>query len=103
MSFDEINARLREVSRLLNERRTVRPGMLRSGVPVIGPLITWVRRLWNNVAGRHYVEPLVGETNRFHEGVTLVFDVAGEQMVLLAAQVQRMQEQIAVLKQRVRF
>jgi hypothetical protein len=103
MSFDEVNARFQEGSRLLNERRTVRPGTLRSDIPLVGPLITWGRRLWNNIAGRWYVDPLVSETNRFHEAVTLVFDVAGEQMVLLAAQVQRMQEQIAVLKQRVRF
>lgn len=74
MHADEISARLQEISQRLNDQRFVRPGASRSNVPVIGPAITGVRRLWSNLATRWYVDPLVSDANRFSEAVTHSFD-----------------------------
>lgn len=89
MSVDKIGARLQEVSSLLNERRVVRPGTLRSNFPILGPMITGLRRLWNNLANRWYVDPLVDSVNRFGEAVARSFDVTSELLVSLAWEIEQ--------------
>ncbi|MFN8474677.1 MAG: glycosyltransferase family 2 protein [Anaerolineae bacterium] len=45
---------------------TLRPQPFESHAPVVGPLIVWVRTLWNSVATKWYVQPLVDQQNRFN-------------------------------------
>jgi SAM-dependent methyltransferase len=102
MDYAEINARLQEVSRLLNEQRVVRPGVLQSRLPVVGPLVARLRRMWNNLGSRWYVDPLVGEVNRFNETVTLSLDSIAEILVLLSSQAEQSRGGIAELETRQR-
>ncbi|MGB9724005.1 MAG: class I SAM-dependent methyltransferase [Chloroflexia bacterium] len=89
MDVDELSARLQEISSLLNARRTVRPGSLRSHLPIVGPLVTGVRRLWNAMAGKWYVDPLVDDLNRFGEAVARSFDGISELLVQLAWEIEQ--------------
>ncbi|MFN8483592.1 MAG: glycosyltransferase family 2 protein [Anaerolineae bacterium] len=45
---------------------TLRPQPFVSHAPVVGPLIVWVRTLWNSVATKWYVQPLVDQQTRFN-------------------------------------
>ncbi len=38
----------------------------RSQIPLLGPLIVWFRTLWNSVATKWYVRPLIEQQNRFN-------------------------------------
>jgi hypothetical protein len=37
-----------------------------SNVPILGPLIVWLRTSWNNMAARWYVRPLTAQQNEFN-------------------------------------
>lgn len=37
-----------------------------SQAPVVGPLIVWFRSLWNSVAAKWYVRPLLAQQNNFN-------------------------------------
>lgn len=84
MEPQEIRARLQAISHQLNEHRTVQPGVSRSRVPVLGPLIAWVRRGWNRIARRWYVDPLVDGVNTFNEAAVDAFDQVAAILVVLA-------------------
>ncbi len=62
LAIDEKIAELR-ASSVVVERPFV------SDVPILGPLIVFVRRAWNNVAARWFVLPLVQQQNRFNQMV----------------------------------
>ena len=40
-----------------------------SRVPLLGPVISWFRRQWNNVSTTWYVRPLIDQQNRFNAAV----------------------------------
>jgi hypothetical protein len=50
----------------LEAKQTVREQPFRSDKPIIGPLIAWFRTMWNSVATRWYVLPLVQQQNEFN-------------------------------------
>lgn len=60
---DELNA-----SRLLTEPKPA------SRIPVLGPLLSFLRRLANRLATRWYVTPLVEQQQRFNTKVTAAYD-----------------------------
>lgn len=44
----------------------LRETVFRSRLPVIGPLIAWVRAAWNSVSTKWYVQPLITQQNEFN-------------------------------------
>jgi vacuolar-type H+-ATPase subunit I/STV1 len=50
----------------LGAKQTIREQPFRSNKPIIGPLIAWFRTMWNSVATRWYVLPLVQQQNEFN-------------------------------------
>jgi hypothetical protein len=49
--------------------QTLHESPFTSGVPVLGPVIVWFRTLWNNVATRWYVRPLIHQQSLFNAAV----------------------------------
>ena len=37
-----------------------------STIPVLGPLIAWFRTMWNSVAAKWYVQPILDQQNEFN-------------------------------------
>jgi hypothetical protein len=37
-----------------------------SGIPVVGPLIVWFRTMWNSMAAKWYVRPMLDQQNDFN-------------------------------------
>jgi hypothetical protein len=70
---------------LLREGQTLVEQPFRSRLPLIGPLISWLRTRWNNVSTTWYVRPLVAQQNRFN----------GDLVEHLAAQNARMERVFA--------
>jgi SAM-dependent methyltransferase len=68
----------------------------------VGPLVARLRRMWNNLGSRWYVDPLVGEVNRFNETVTLSLDSIAEILVLLSSRAEQSRGRIAELETRQR-
>jgi hypothetical protein len=54
---------------LLRANQTLVEQPFRSRVPLIGPVIAWFRRQWNNVSATWYVRPLIAQQNRFNAAV----------------------------------
>lgn len=50
----------------LMDKADVSEQPFRSQAPVVGPLIAWVRSLWNSVATKWYVRPMLAQQNRFN-------------------------------------
>ncbi len=93
---------------LLKQKATVRERPFVSTVPVVGPLIVWVRTTWNNVAARWYVLGMVQQQNEFNDLVvtqlyeteTRLIDQDGDQSALVQA-VAELTLQVIQLKRRV--
>jgi GT2 family glycosyltransferase len=80
----------------------------RSNVPLLGPLIAWVRTAWNNVASRWYLGHLMAQQNEFNrlavaqlEGYEVelreLMELLEEQVVLTTEMQMRVQELQALL------
>jgi hypothetical protein len=50
----------------LESRQTIREQPFQSGVPIIGPLISWFRARWNSISTRWYVLPLLQQQSEFN-------------------------------------
>lgn len=50
----------------LSEKWQVRERPFSSGVPVIGPLIVWIRQTWNDMSTTWYVRSLLQQQNEFN-------------------------------------
>lgn len=61
---------------VLREKARVEERPFTSQTPLIGPLIVWVRSLWNSVATKWYVRPMLAQQNQFNRQV---IDVLTEQ------------------------
>lgn len=48
------------------DKHELHPEPFTSSVPVVGPVIVWFRRLWNNVATRWYLAPIIRQQNQFN-------------------------------------
>lgn len=88
----------------LDARSTIVEQPFASHVPLIGPLIVWIRTQWNNIAARWYVQPLIAQQNTFNRLlVERVREVETYNYELLVAQdreMVRLQRDIAALHQR---
>jgi len=93
----EIRAHLQAISHQLNEHRTVQPGVSRSRVPVLGPLIAWVRSGWNQVAHRYYVDPVVDGVNTFNEAAVSALDQIAAILTTLADRIVALERATASL------
>ena len=55
--------------RRLEELQTLRECPFSSKLPVVGPLIAWLRHQWNQIAARWYVLQLVEQQNAFNKAL----------------------------------
>ena len=53
----------------LRAKQTIREQPFRSDKPIIGPIIVWLRTVWNNISTRWYVLPLLQQQNEFNASV----------------------------------
>jgi hypothetical protein len=60
----------------LADKATVVELPFRSSVPILGPLIVWVRSAWNSVATKWYVRPMLQQQNEFNVAVADRLDFA---------------------------
>ena len=58
----------------LRARQEVRERRATSQVPLVGPLIAWLRTQWNQAATRWYVLPLVQQQNEFNQRVVSILE-----------------------------
>jgi hypothetical protein len=56
----------KELMAELESRQTIREQPFQSGVPIIGPLISWFRARWNSISTRWYVLPLLQQQSEFN-------------------------------------
>jgi len=79
--------RLNALSDELNALRTLPEPRFTSRVPLLGPLVVAVRRLWNWMSTKWYVQPILEQQNRFNEQVVRSLDeLAGVLSTQLRAQ-----------------
>ncbi len=71
---EPLSARLAQLSQRLNAARSFAEPRPSSHVPVLGPLINWLRRFAGGLATRWYVSPMMEQQSRFNEQVTAAFD-----------------------------
>ena len=58
-----------------------------SGVPLFGPFIVWLRTMWNSMAAKWYVRPMLDQQNEFNRVVverirdyeTYTYELSSEQ------------------------
>ena len=67
----------------LKNRQEIHERGFVSGVPIIGPLIVWIRTQWNNVATRWYVLPLVQQQNEFNRQLVATLEDIREHLAAL--------------------
>jgi len=67
----------------LKNRQEIRERDFVSGAPLIGPLIVWTRTLWNNIATRWYVLPLVQQQNEFNRQLVATLEDIREHLAAL--------------------
>lgn len=77
-----------ERSRRLNALRVVQEPPSTSKVPIVGPLLAWLRSLWNRLATRWYVRPLLEQQNRFNQELVQAFDELAVAAVSLRLEVE---------------
>lgn len=56
---------------LQNQDRLFKEGIIveqpfSSDIPILGPLIVWFRTMWNSVAAKWYVRPMLEQQNKFN-------------------------------------
>ena len=52
---------------ILAQRATVVEQPFSSSKPIFGSLIVWLRTMWNNVATKWFVRPLIQQQNEFNQ------------------------------------
>jgi hypothetical protein len=62
---------------------TIEERPFRSDKPLVGPLIVWVRRMWNGVSTRWYVRPLIEQQNEVNRRLAEELAAARETIVAL--------------------
>jgi len=67
----------------LKNRQEIHERGFVSGVPIIGPLIVWIRTQWNNIATRWYVLPLVQQQNEFNRQLVATLEDIREHLAAL--------------------
>jgi len=67
----------------LKNRQEIHERSFVSGAPIIGPLIVWIRTLWNNIATRWYVLPLVQQQNEFNRQLVATLEDIREHLAAL--------------------
>ena len=85
---DERPATPPRLAELLADARTrahIEPQPFRSNVPVIGPLIVWFRRAWNQMATKWFVLPLVEQQNAYNQTLLQALEQAIQDRDRLAA------------------
>ncbi len=50
----------------LQEKGEIVERSFESNVPVFGPFIAWFRTMWNNVAAKWYVRPMLAQQNEYN-------------------------------------
>ncbi len=93
-SFDTVqqdSQMLADLSAQLNELRTLREPRFTSQVPVFGPLIVAIRRFWNWMSTKWYIQPILEQQNRFNQQLV-------ESLDALAAKVMELQRQLVGLQ-----
>ena len=76
--------RSRQLLRQAAELSHVRGQPFRSNMPLLGPLIAWMRDRWNNVAARWYIDGALEQQNAFNESVLAMLEHLDERNVRLA-------------------
>lgn len=83
-----------------------------SATPVIGPLLAWFRAMWNSVATKWYVRPILAQQNAYNHQVALRLKLQDGRLVAqdeeqtaqarniaeLTAQVVRLNQRVAELE-----
>lgn len=99
---------------LIKRKASVREKPFVSSFPIIGPLIVWVRTVWNNMAGRWYVLGMFQQQNEFNDLVvqqlyeteTRLIEQDSDQSALvqtaaeLTLQVTQLKQRVAALEAR---
>jgi O-antigen biosynthesis protein len=79
---------------LLHQKWSVSERPFTSEAPVIGGLIAAVRTVWNNIATKWYVRPMVQQQNEFNLLVAQTSHTLAEQINVLAEQINGLAQQI---------
>lgn len=66
------------------QQAEVTPQPFRSETPIIGPLIVWFRRLWNQVATRWFVLPMVEQQNAYNRTLLQALEESNREREQLA-------------------
>ncbi len=114
--WDKLAVRLTQRISDLDAQARIEEQPFTSDVPVLGRLITFIRKTWNSVATKWYVRPMLRQQNAFNQAVVLTIrEVLQTQHDLdeywyerftalerrIAADQQRMDQHIATSEQRI--
>lgn len=86
----------------LQARSVLQETVFRSHVPLIGPLIAWLRSAWNNVSTTWYVRPLIAQQNEFNALVAGQLRRVAEQINSQEAQLSELNHRVGELEGRLR-
>lgn len=69
------------------QQAEVTPQPFRSETPIIGPLIVWFRRMWNQVATKWFVLPMIEQQNAYNRTLLQALEESNREREQLAAMI----------------